>query len=88
MGVYGISFSFLFLFLFASVDLRISGPSQCNGDQVDGGATLRRFFSVIFCIGFVLLVSMAKGSGLQTGSTRGASSNGPPHVTDGTGTLY
>lgn len=64
MGVYGVSFLFLF---FASVDLRISGPSQRRRGQVDGGATLGCFFSVIFCIGFILLVSMAKGQVCRLG---------------------
>ena len=31
---------------------------------------------------------MANGQKQQAGSTRGASSNGAPHIPDGTGTLY
>ena len=81
-------FSFLLLFLFLSAHLRISGSSQHKRGQVDGGARCRRFFSMDFCIAFNLLGVDGEESEVQVGSTGGVNSNGAPHTTDGTGTLY
>lgn len=68
MGVYGASFLFFSSLFLCFCDLRISGPSQRRRDQVDGGAILRRFFKVIFRIGFILLVLMAKGQICRLGA--------------------